>query len=276
MKSFNRFFMKTMAFVLLLTMTLHPSILYADDIVIKEGTEVLLKVIERIKSGVVKKGSVIRFLVERAVTDENGVILIQDEAYAYGTVVTSTKAGMMGAAGKLEITVDYVDSFNGVKIPLRSTQEVDGASSTGAALAGFLFVSMLSVFFRGDNAVVESGTMFSAYVDKTTILSEDLTPAKDTEIAQSLDDYLGIVTTAEKTSEGGLSVLEVVPAGMSDAAGIKQGDTLIKIDSYELKNSEAERLAAYVGMRIKQGAAIKATILRDGRSRVVDLLPDKQ
>ena len=276
MKSFNRFLMRMMAFVLLLTMSLHPNIVYADDIVIKEGTEVLLKVIDRIKSGAVKKGSVIRFLVERAVTDENGVILIHDDAYAYGTVITSTSAGMMGTAGKLELTVDYVESYNGVKIPLRSTQEVDGASSTGAALAGFLFVSMLSVFFRGDNAVVESGTIFSTYVDQTTVLSADLTPVKDPKIEQSLDGHLGIVTATEKTSEDGLSVLEVIPGGISDAAGIQKNDILIKIDSYDLKNSDVERLTAYVGLRIKQGAVIKATILRDGKSRVINLQPDKQ
>jgi Periplasmic protease len=275
MKSFNRFFMKAMAFVLLLTMTLHPSTSYADDIVIKEGTEVLLKVIDRLKSGAVQQGSIIRFLVERAVTDEDGVILIQDDAFAYGTVITSTKAGMMGTSGKLEITVDYVDSFNGMKIPLRSTQEVDGASSTGAVVAGFLFVSMLSVFFRGDNAVVESGTIFSAYVDKTTVLSADLTPSKDTQIALSLDGHLGIVTATEKTAQGGLLIQEVTPGSMSDAAGIKKGDILVKVDSYDLKSNDTERLAAYVGLRIGQKAAIKATILRDGRSQVVNLLPDK-
>ena len=48
---------------------------YANDIVIKEGTEILIKVIDKLKSGVSKEGSVIRFIVDKAVRDKEGPIL---------------------------------------------------------------------------------------------------------------------------------------------------------------------------------------------------------
>ncbi|GHV55704.1 hypothetical protein FACS1894216_18660 [Synergistales bacterium] len=58
---------------------------------------------------------------------------------------------------------------------------------------------MASVFFRGTNAVIQPGTILRAYVDKTTILSADLsaeiTPDKSgfqgkTEVDQKLNEYL--------------------------------------------------------------------------------------
>lgn len=140
-------------------------------------------------------------------------------------------------------------------------------------MSGPFFVSVLSVFFRGDNAVVESGTIFPVYVNETTVLSEDIEPVEDPQIDQKLDTHLGIVTAAEKTPEGGLPVLEVAFGGLSNAAGIKKGDTLVKIDSYDLKSSEIERLVAYVKLRFGQGSAVEATVLRNGQPQIITLRP---
>lgn len=38
---------------------------------------------------------------------------------------------------------------------------------------GFLFVSVLSGLFRGDNISINPGTIFKAYVDKDTIIFND-------------------------------------------------------------------------------------------------------
>jgi hypothetical protein len=47
------------------------------------------------------------------------------------------------------------------------------AGSEGAAIAGFLFVSILSGLFRGDNISITPGTIFKAYVDKDTVVFRD-------------------------------------------------------------------------------------------------------
>jgi hypothetical protein len=272
MKDFKRLFMKIMVLVLSLAMSFTPNASYAGDIVIKEGTEVLLKVIDKLKSGEVKEGSVIQFLVEKAVTDENGFVLIPDDANAYGTVTKSSGAGMMGTSGSLEFTVDKVEAFNGKDIPLRGAREEEGTSSTGAVVAGALFVSVLSVFFRGSNAVVQPGTILRTYVDETTVISADIAPAKDiTEIARKLDDYFGIVTSEEKTEDGWFAVLEVTRGGLCDIAGIKPGDMLTKIDAYDLKEYDMDRISSYIALRAGQSAKIKATVLRDGQAKVIEM-----
>jgi hypothetical protein len=189
---------KITAFVLLFVMLFTPATSYADDIVIKAGTEVLLKVLDKLKSGSVKKDTVVQFLVEKAVKNENGFVLIPDDALAYGTITKSKSAGMFGTSGALEIAIDKVEAFNGKDVPLRGTRDDAGTSSTGAVVAGALFVSVLSVFFRGDNAVIPPGTILRAYVAKTTVLSADAAPkenselyyAGNTEIDNKLNDFL--------------------------------------------------------------------------------------
>ena len=269
--------MKKTALLLVLVMIFAPSTSYANDIVIKEGTEVLIKVIERLKSGEVAEGSVVRFLVDKAVKDGNGFVLIEDGARAYGTVIKSKKAGMFGTSGALEISIDRVEAFNGKDVSLRASMKDEGTSSTGAVVAGMLFVSVLSFLFRGDNAVVPSGTIFTTYVDKTTVLSEQSpqpTPqalTADHSPYDSVSRYLGIVTSTEKTKEGGFTILEIVPRGLAEFAGIQKGDVLTKIDTYNLKEHDIERVSSYVDMRIKQKAIIKATVLRGKNTKVIDM-----
>ena len=146
---------------------------FAERIVIKRGTEVLIKVMERIKSNKIKKGQIIRFLVERDVKNENGFTMIEQGAFSYGTVTKKSSAGMLGIGGSLAFTIDSVEAYNGIVIPLTGNKDSEGASSGLAVAAGFLLVSPLSIFFRGTNAVVEAGTIFQAYVSKSTVLYDD-------------------------------------------------------------------------------------------------------
>ncbi|GHV40110.1 hypothetical protein FACS1894187_20720 [Synergistales bacterium] len=50
--------MKKTALVLLFVMLFTPNASYANEIVIKGGTEVLLRVVDKIKSGEIKEGSI--------------------------------------------------------------------------------------------------------------------------------------------------------------------------------------------------------------------------
>lgn len=155
---------------------LNPGVAFADSIRIKEGTEVLLKLVTPLRSGKTKVGETVKFSVDEPVVDKTGTLLIQEGASAYGTITVSSSAGMFGQSGKLDFTADKVAGLNGVDIPLRTQQLKQEGSSNGAvAIAGFLFVSVLAGLIRGENAVVPAGTIFTVYVDKTTVLSEDAT-----------------------------------------------------------------------------------------------------
>ena len=104
---------------------------------------------------------------------------------------------------------------------------------------------------------------------------EDLTPPQPQKpqmsLTQAVGQYLGIVTSIEKTPEGGFTILEVVPNGLSDFAGVKTGDILTKIDTYDLKEHDIDRVAAYIALRYRQKQVIRATVLRNGESKVIEI-----
>jgi hypothetical protein len=105
----------------------------------------------------------------------------------------------------------------------------------------------------------------SVYVEPFYLSQIDSSPTK------TVGNYLGLVASAEKTKEGGFAILDVVPGGLSEFAGIKKGDILIKVDTYNVKDFDIERVAAYVEQRTKQKAVVKATVLRDGQSIIIEM-----
>jgi C-terminal processing protease CtpA/Prc len=90
-------------------------------------------------------------------------------------------------------------------------------------------------------------------------------------IDEAAVDYLGLLTSATKTPDGGFLILDVTPNGLSDSAGIKKGDVLIKIDTYDLKEFDLDRISSYIALRIDQQAIIKTTIIRDGAAKVIEI-----
>ncbi len=139
-----------------------PACAGVNDIVIERGAEVMVKIMERLKSNNAQVGQTIRFIVERGVRNPDGVVLIPDGALAYGKVTKVAKAGFFGAGGKLGITIDSVEAYNGKTVQLSGTQDNEGEN-----------VAVLGAgVFRGTNAVIEAGTVFTAYVTHTTILEE--------------------------------------------------------------------------------------------------------
>jgi len=163
----SRFYRVT-AIVLVLIFSLGSSVAWALDYVIEERTEIILKLLTPLKSGKTPVGQVVELIVEKSIKDKDGTVLIEDGADAYGTVTVSEKNGMFGKAGKLDFMIDHVEAIDEGQVPVRATIESNAQGCTGGAIAGFLFVSVLSCLFRGDNVSVPSGTIFKAYVDKDT------------------------------------------------------------------------------------------------------------
>ncbi|MDD3768964.1 MAG: hypothetical protein PHO50_09145 [Aminobacterium colombiense] len=152
---------------------MHIPAAYAHTLMVPEKTEVILKLLTPLKSGKTPVGEVVEFLVEKPIRSKEGTVLIEDAASAYGTVIVSKKSGLFGTPGKLDFKIDFVEAFNGVQVPLRATLSQTATGSEGAAIVGFLFVSVLSGLFRGDNISINPGIIFKAYVDKDTIIFND-------------------------------------------------------------------------------------------------------
>ena len=134
-----------------------PAFSGENNILIERGTEVMVRIVERLKSNTAKVGQTIHFVVEREIKNADGRVLIRDGASAYGRVTQAAKAGFFGAKGKLAVTIDYVEAYDGTNVYLSGSQNNEGNQ---AAIG----------IFRGTNAVIEAGTIFSAYVANATVL----------------------------------------------------------------------------------------------------------
>lgn len=137
---------------------------------IKAGTEVLVKVMDKLKSSQLREGQKLRFLVERNVKNASGKILIEQGAFAYGTVTKAESASIFGMGGKIGLKLDNVESYSGVMVPLTGQDDSSGASNGGAVAAGAILLTPLFIFFRGANAVIQPGTIMSVYVERDTVL----------------------------------------------------------------------------------------------------------
>ncbi|MBR1658401.1 MAG: hypothetical protein IJ697_08045 [Synergistaceae bacterium] len=160
-----------------------------DSITVKRGTEVLVRSAEKLKSNQVKPEQVIRFTVERPVTDENGFILIERGASAYGKILKASSAGAIGAKGSLSFSVDSVEAFNGKIIPLSGSQDMNGKSVKGTVIVGSIFLTPLALLFRGSNAVIDPKTLYKVYVADDTVLIEEEDNNEDEEQVDMLEIY---------------------------------------------------------------------------------------
>lgn len=126
---------------------------------------VKLILLEKQRSGDSKRHSRINYKVDEDVTDKNGIILIRKGTPAYGTVLNSRRAGMLGRRGSLDISVDYTTAVDGQKVNLRSSKEKLGSGNKGLITAGALLVAWPLAFCKGSNVTIDAGTTFVAYVN---------------------------------------------------------------------------------------------------------------
>lgn len=97
------------------------------------------------------------------------------------------------------------------------------------------------------------------------------TPPTPPSAAYAVGEYLGIVFAPEKTAEGHFIVSSVIPNGIAGFAGVKAGDKVTKIDTYDTKEHDVERIASYIILRYNQKATVKATIDRQGQKKVIEI-----
>lgn len=98
-KSINKYFLG------LATFALAAIPLFAQEMSLPAGTEVILILTKDISSKVAERGDQIAFAVAKDVAVD-GRVLIKQGADAKGSVIYAEKGGYMGHSGKLAIQVD--------------------------------------------------------------------------------------------------------------------------------------------------------------------------
>ena len=101
----------------------------------------------------------------------NDVVVIPAGAIAKGTITKAVSAGGLGRAGKIEFSINSIQTLNCVDIPLAYDSSKAGQSD-GGAVAVFAVVSILGgLFMKGTNVQCVEGTKIEATVTEDTDLN---------------------------------------------------------------------------------------------------------
>ena len=86
----------------------------------------------------------------------------------------------------------------------------------------------------------------------------------------SLQKNLGFdLADKYRSASGGIEIRGIVPDSQAAKAGIKEGDLLLKVDVYDVKNFDCGRISAYIEGRAERKAAVRLLISHQGKTRQV-------
>ncbi|WP_240095564.1 hypothetical protein [Thermomonas flagellata] len=137
-----------------------------ETVTVPEGTEVRLRLLDKLVSGVATEGERFNLELDEPLT-VNGQLVAAPGTKAVGTVITSKKKGFMGKGGELNIMVDYL-LVNGQRVRLRAAKSGQGEDKVGTTVALTVLFGPLGLLKRGHNIELNPGLIIPAYVDQTT------------------------------------------------------------------------------------------------------------
>lgn len=147
----------------------------SSKVVLPESTEIKLTLEKSLKSGADKVGEEVPYEVARDVYTPfpAHILLVPAGTPAFGKVTRSSRRGMLGKAGKLEFTCDYVRALDGTHISLRSEKTTaSGRSNSGANVAAVLLFAPGYLLINGRDTTVDKGKEITAFVDQETLLTD--------------------------------------------------------------------------------------------------------
>lgn len=168
-----------------------------QDFVLPARTAVKFKLNREVSSKAAVAGEQFQLLVAEDIFI-NGILLIPKGTPATGEVIHASKAGGLGKAGELLVTVRYID-LSGQKIKMRSFQPFQGKgqSDSIAALSTVPYVGLLAAFIQGGNIVMPAQTLVQALIATETAIN----PVKES-VPTSIDNTESkTVTTNNETGE---------------------------------------------------------------------------
>lgn len=135
-------------------------------VTIPEGTEVRLRLLDKLVSGTAVEGERFNLELDEALS-VNGEVVVPAGAKAVGTIVTSKKKGFIGKGGELNILIDYL-LVNDQRVRLRAAKSSEGKDKVGATVALTVLFGPLGLLKRGHNIELNPGHIIPAYVDQST------------------------------------------------------------------------------------------------------------
>jgi len=135
-----------------------------DKVKMSSGTPVIMRLTEEVSSKTKNINDIVNLEVARDVSID-GKILIKSGTPAFATVTFCEQQGMVGKAGKIQISVDYTKAVDDQRVVLRSTLTQGGKEETTTAIAGGVICCPLFLLMKGKCADIPMGTEVKAYTE---------------------------------------------------------------------------------------------------------------
>ena len=139
------------------------------EVVLKEGTELEIKLIEELSSQNSRVGDSVRLKLNENIYVDSTLVL-REGTKIKAVVTVAEKRGMLGKAGKLDFSLNSITALNGKEIPLRAVKNSEGKNRHVGVIAGTLLLSPLFLFVKGKDVTIDAGKIFTAFVDDDVIL----------------------------------------------------------------------------------------------------------
>jgi hypothetical protein len=161
-----------------------PAITPSQEMVLRDGTPVRLRLTRSLSSAHAKTGDEIDFDVMDDVTIA-GKTIMPRFTKAMGVITEAEHKKWAGRGGKLNFALQYVRLEDGTKVALRAVSDNKGGGHVGLMTAGMVatvaltagFSAPLFLFIHGKDALVPQGTELTAYVDGDTRINAPNTVA---------------------------------------------------------------------------------------------------
>lgn len=98
----------------------------------------------------------------------NGAVVARKGEPASVTIIQVDQTGVAGAPGNLEFQIDPLQTDFGI-LKLRGSATLEGKASPPNAAVLIPVVGLFTLFHHGHDAVIKSGTPFTAYLDPTRV-----------------------------------------------------------------------------------------------------------
>lgn len=144
----------------------------AEIINVPTGTPINSKLLETVSSKTAQVGQRVKFSVDSD-TKINGKVVVKKGAIAIGEVSEVSAAGMAGTAGKLVITLQFVEAVDGSQLQISATKGAKGQSKLAESVAITALCCIFAILMKGKDVTFEAGSYYAAYVLTSTQVKVD-------------------------------------------------------------------------------------------------------
>ena len=142
---------------------------------IPEGTEVKVRLDQPLSSATATAGDTFAISTDGEIRLADGTI-IPAGYRGKGTVTAAEKRGMLGKAGQLNISLDYI-RVGDVRVHLRASKGGEGKSGVTTTIVLSLLITPLFLMHHGHEMVFPKGQIATAYVDEDATIALPIAPA---------------------------------------------------------------------------------------------------